>query len=163
MIETQRLHLSPIRVADAAEMSRVLADPAMYAFSGDAPETAERLAVRYARWVAGATKPGQTWVNLVVRERATGAAVGYVQATVNPGAADLAWVIGTAWQRKGYATEATLGMVEWLERVHRVQTFRALIRADHAASHGVATRLGLVRTIDEVDGEQVWRRVLKAG
>lgn len=53
----------------------MLGDPGMYAFTGGAPERPEQLAVRYARWVAGATKPGQTWVNLVVRERATGAAV----------------------------------------------------------------------------------------
>ena len=50
------------------------------------------------------------------------------------------------------------GLVEWLERVHHVRAFRALIRADHAASHAVAARVGMARTLDEVDGEQIWLR-----
>jgi RimJ/RimL family protein N-acetyltransferase len=128
----------------------------MYAFTGGAPETAAQIAVRYARWVAGAQTPGQTWVNLMVRERTSHAAVGYVQATINPDSTDIAWVIGTQWQRKGYATEATRALIEWLVRAFDVRLLRALIRADHVASHGVAERLGMARTTDEADGEQVW-------
>lgn len=155
-VETKRLVLTPITVEDAVEMSSVLGDPGLHAFTGGVPDTAEQLAARYTRWVAGPSKPGQTWLNLVVRERTSGCAVGYVQATINPQWTDIAWVIGTRWQRRGYATEATRAMVDSLSRVFHVQTFRALIRGDHAASHRVAARLGMERTSEEVDGEQVW-------
>ena len=156
MIETARLLLSPLRVEDADEMSKVLRDPTMYLFTGGTPETAAQLTARYTRWVAGARKPGQTWINLAVRERASGSAVGYVQATVNPESTDLAWVIGASWQRNGYASEATGALISWLVRAFDVVQFRAMIRADHVASHGVARRVGMVRTLDEVDGEEVW-------
>jgi RimJ/RimL family protein N-acetyltransferase len=155
-LETERLWLTPIAVADAAEMSRVLADPALYAFTGGAPEAEAALAVRYARWVAGPTEAGQRWVNLVVRERSTGQAAGYVQATVEAPEADLAWVIGAPWQRRGYAVEATRALVSHLARELGVATLRALIRPDHAASQAVARRLGLVRAPAQVRGEDAW-------
>ena len=161
MIETERLVLSPVRVEDAGEMATVLADPALYAFTGGAPETTAELAARYTRWVAGAPEPDQTWINLVVRERTTGAAVGYVQATVNPGSADIAWVIGRHWQRNGYASEATNGLIAWLVTAFDIAIVRAMIRADHVASHGVAKRVGMVRTADEVRSEEVWLRAVR--
>ena len=155
-IETGRLLLRPLVVDDAAEMAAVLADPCLYELTGGAPETSSQLATRYARWVAGPSKPGQQWLNLVVRERMTLRAVGYVQATINPQASDVAWVIGVPWQRCGYAIEATRAMVEHLVREHRVSVLRALIRFDHAASQRIAVHLGLTRTGEVVDGEEVW-------
>ncbi|MBS2029739.1 MAG: GNAT family N-acetyltransferase [Deltaproteobacteria bacterium] len=157
-LETARLQLSPVQVADAAEMSRVLSDPALYTFTGGAPETEVELATRYTRWVAGATQPGQTWVNLIARERTTGHAIGYVQATVNPDIADIAWVIGTPWQRKGYAVEAARALVAHVTDSFHVATIRALIKAEHVASQRIAERLGMRLTDDVVRGEQVWIR-----
>ena len=125
-------------------------------FTGGAPETVEQLTVRYRRWVAGPSNPGQTWVNLVVRERASRSAVGYVQATINLRSADIAWVIGTPWQRRGYATEASQAMVEHLARALHVHTLRALILPGHTASQVVASRLGLTCSSEVVDGEQGW-------
>lgn len=155
-IETDRLSLTPLTVEDATEMASVLADPCLHEFTGGAPETAEQLTARYRRWVAGPSKPGQIWLNLIVRDRASRSAIGYVQATVNPRSTDIAWVIGKPWQRKGYATEAARAMVEHLARVLHVQTLRALILPSHTASQVVASRLGLTCTDEVVDGEQVW-------
>jgi RimJ/RimL family protein N-acetyltransferase len=155
-IETDRLCLTPITVEDATEMASVLADPSLHDFTGGAPETAEQLTVRYRRWVAGPSSPGQIWLNMIVRDRASRSAIGYVQATINPPSADIAWVIGKPWQRKGYATEAAGAMVEHLARVVHVQTLRALILPGHTASQVVASRLGLRCTDEVVDGEQVW-------
>lgn len=155
-VETLRLILTPLTVEDANEMASVLADPCLYAFTGGAPETAEQLAVRYTRWVAGPSKPGHTWLNLIVRDRTSRSAIGYVQATINPRSADIAWVISERWQRRGYATEAARALVEHLARVFHVRTVRALIRPDHTASQLVASRLGMECSSEEVDGEQVW-------
>jgi RimJ/RimL family protein N-acetyltransferase len=155
-VETERLLLQPIAVADAEEMASVLGDPRLYAFTGGAPETAAELAVRYARWARGSPEPGQRWVNLIARERAGSAAVGWVQATVESPDADLAWVIGLPWQGRGYATEAMRGLLQLLRAELGVRNIRALIHPAHRASQRVAERLGLVVTAGDVRGEQVW-------
>jgi RimJ/RimL family protein N-acetyltransferase len=69
----------------------------------------------------------------------------------------LAWVVGTAWQRQGIATEAAHGLVGWLEN-RGVRTFVAHIHPDHRASATVARAVGLNPTDDVQDGEVVWRR-----
>jgi RimJ/RimL family protein N-acetyltransferase len=155
-IETERLSLAPLTVDDAREMASVLADPALYDFTGGAPETAAQLAIRYQRWVDGPSKPGQIWVNLIVRERASRRAIGYVQATVSPPSADVAWVVGKAWQRRGHATEAARALLDHLARALGVETVRALIAPGHTASEVVAARLGLTCSGELVDGERAW-------
>ena len=155
-IETGRLSLRPIEVADAPEMALVLADPALYAFTGGAPQSEAELVTRYERWTRGPSDPTRTWWNLVVRER--GVAIGYVQATVKPPRADIAWVIGAPWQGRGYATEAARALLDAVEQAHPVTAIRALIRPDHVASQRIAARLGLARTTEVVDGEDVWSR-----
>ena len=156
VLETARLMLAPIAVADAEEMARVLAAPELYAFTGGAPESAHELTIRYARWVVGSPRPEQTWLNLIIRERTTRAAVGYVQATVNPDIADIAWVIGLPWQRKGYAIEAAQALVATVAQTFPVERIRALIKAEHLASRRIAARLGMHLTSEIVNGEQVW-------
>ena len=87
---------------------------------------------------------------------ADGRAIGFVQATVVEGRADVAWLIGVAWQGSGYATEAAQAMIDWL-RLRGVETITAHIHADHAASAAVAARVGLAPTEEIEDGEVVWR------
>ena len=72
--------------------------------------------------------------------------------------ADIAWLIGVAWQRCGFAVEAARALIAWLER-NDVVTVTAHIHPDHAASAAVARRSGLRPTDVVEDGEQVWRRV----
>ena len=153
-LETSRLSLAPLEVADAPEMAKALADPALYLFTGGRPETAAELTMRYERWEHGPSDPAHAWWNLVVRER--GVAIGYVQATVKPPLADMAWVIGTPWQGRGYATEASRALIDAVRETHLVTTIRALILPQHIASQRIATRLGLTRTTELEDGEEVW-------
>lgn len=152
-LETTRLTLSPIEVEDAREMAVVLASPSLYVFTGGMSETAEELAVRYRRWVAGPSKPGQRWLNLLVRARESGLAVGYVQATVNGNEAEIAWVIGAEWHGRGYATEAAAALMAHLDGVER---FVAFIMPGHVASQRVADKLGMVMTGAVVKGENEW-------
>jgi RimJ/RimL family protein N-acetyltransferase len=140
--------LEPLRVHHADEMVGVLADPALYAFTGGAPPSQGELQARYARQVGH-----RGWLNWIVRQQ--GVAVGTVQATVEGDVADLAWVIGTAHQGRGLATEAARAAMSWL-RAEGVKTFRAYIHPDHAASAGVARKLGLQPTDVVHDGEIRW-------
>jgi RimJ/RimL family protein N-acetyltransferase len=149
-ITTERLGLEPLRVGHADEMAPVLDDVRLHGFIGGEPLALDHLRERYARLVAGVSKG---WLNWIVR--CEGRAVGTVQATVDGGAADVAWVVGTAYQGHGYAGEAALGMVEWLRR-NGIREVVAHVHPEHRASAAVAARVGLVATEVVVDGEVRW-------
>ena len=150
--------LTPLVERDADAMFQVLDDPQMHEFTGGAPLTLDELRERY-RWLAAGRSPdgSELWFNWIVR-LPDDAPVGVVQATVAPDGttADAAWEIGVPWQGHGYASEAAVGMVEWLV-AHDVGEVRAMVHPDHAASAAVAARAGLQPTDERVDGEVVWR------
>jgi RimJ/RimL family protein N-acetyltransferase len=159
-IVAARITLTPLAVADAAEMAGVLAGEQLYEFTGGHPPTAGELRARYARQVAGRSADGrQEWRNWIIRRAADGQAVGYVQATVTGGgqAAEVAWVIGLAWQGSGYAAEAAQALVAWLD-ARGVPVIQARIHPGHAASAAVARGAGLAPTGQVDDGEQLWQR-----
>ena len=155
-IRTERVALTPLSVDDAPAMVDVLGDPALYAFTGGEPPTAEALTARYASQVAGSNGSDETWHNWIVRLQPDGVPVGYVQATVVGPTAEIAWVIGTHWQRQGLAREAVRAMAGWL-RAQGTQRLIAHIHPEHVASERVAAAAGLAVT-DEVDadGERLW-------
>ena len=152
-----RLVLVPLAVDDADEMAGVLGDPALHAFIGGEPLDAAALRERYARLVAGHSRDGaEEWFNWIVRGP-DGNAVGTVQATVTDGGrkAEVAWVVGTPWQGRGYATEAARALVGWLTAGGVVDVV-AHVHPDHAASEAVARRAGLSPTATVHDGEREW-------
>jgi RimJ/RimL family protein N-acetyltransferase len=160
-IATRRLDLVPLLVEHAEEMAGVLADPALHAFIGGAPDTPQALRSRYQRMTAGSPDPTVSWLNWVIRLRDEGCLTGTVQATVGPSdqglVAEIAWVVGTAWQGRGIATEAARGLVGWLGR-RPVRTVIAHIHPEHRASAAVAAAAGLTATGEWYDGEVRWRR-----
>ncbi|MCA2229320.1 GNAT family N-acetyltransferase [Nonomuraea aurantiaca] len=137
-IETDRLVLLPLRVEHADEMAEVLSDPALHAFIGGTPLTAPELRARYERLVAAPP----AWRNWVIQLREDGSLAGYVQATIDGRAAELAWVVGTPWQGRGLAGESAKVLVGWCEG-QEIDTIVAHIHPDHAASAAVATAAGL--------------------
>lgn len=160
VIETARLRLEPIEPDDAEELVPVLADPALYRFIGGKPPTVDVLHARFERWAAGHSADGsEEWHNWLIRETATGQAVGTTQATIveEGTAAWTAWLIGVPWQGRGFATEAATGLMVWLE-MRGVEAIRADIHPDNVASEAVAGHLGLIPTDEIVDGERIWRK-----
>ncbi|UKF80366.1 GNAT family N-acetyltransferase [Clavibacter californiensis] len=163
VLATARFALEPLVVAHAREMVTVLADPALYRFTGGEPPSPAALEVRFARQAAGRSPDGSArWLVWILRERASGRAAGFVQATVTgdgdgDGArvAEVAWLVGTAAQGSGAAVECAAAMVAWL-RQDGIGIVRANIHPDHAASAAVARRLGLTATDERVDGEVRW-------
>jgi RimJ/RimL family protein N-acetyltransferase len=150
-LSDRRLLLEPLATHHAAEMVAVLADPALYTFTGGEPPTEADLVERYRRQ---STRPG--WLNWVLRTRDGGEAVGTVQATQrDERTAELAWVVGTRFQGAGYATEGTAAVIGWL-RERGLDSFVAHIHPDHVASNAVASRLGFVSTDARKDGEARW-------
>jgi RimJ/RimL family protein N-acetyltransferase len=141
-------------------MAPLLDDQALHRYMGGRPATRGELYARYRRQSAGRSPNGQEgWLNWVVRHRASGRAVGIVQATLRRDGehltAELAWVIASRYQRRGCASEAAIGMATWLGR-QGVRHFVAHVHPEHQASIRVAGRLGLAPTDVVVDGEIRW-------
>lgn len=153
---TPRLDLDPLQVDDAPDVSHALADPALYTVIGGEPPDAERLRTRFAAMLAGPEDPDETWHNWTLRLRPDATVVGSAQATVHGSTADLAWMVGTPWQRRGLATEAASAVADRL-LAEGVTTLRAFVAPGHVASEGVARRVGLRPTGQhDDDGEQRW-------
>ena len=144
-------------------MVDVLAGDALYAFIGGHRPTLDALRSQYARQAVGHSADGiETWLNWIIRTRPDGRAVGFVQATITDAGrqAEIAWVVGLAWQRRGYATEAATALVAWLD-AQGVEVITANVHPDHVASESVARRIGLLPTDAMVDGERTWRRAVR--
>ncbi|MFJ8201057.1 GNAT family N-acetyltransferase [Streptomyces sp. NPDC096152] len=159
-IRTDRLTLLPVQVGHADEMATVLSDPDLHTFIGGVPESAQALRARYERWADGSPDPSQAWCNWVIQLRDATCLTGTLQTTITAdghgATAEIAWVVGTSWQRRGIATEAAQGLVAWL-REHPVHTVTAHIHPDHKASAAVATAAGLTPTDQWHDGEIRWQ------
>ncbi|MFJ4831595.1 GNAT family N-acetyltransferase [Streptomyces sp. NPDC088747] len=160
-ISTARLDLLPLRVEHAREMAEVLSDPALHAFTGGAPADADALRTRYERLVGGSPDPAVTWWNWVLGHREDECLVGTVQATVAQDVVEIAWVVGTPWQGRGFAGEAARGLVEWLGRRPRLRTVIAHVHPGHLASAAVARTAGLTATDRFEDGEVRWELPLR--
>jgi hypothetical protein len=73
---------------------------------------------RYRCQVVGHSAEGsQPWFNWMLRHRETGLAVGFLQATVSTqngeSVAEIAWVVASAHQGRGYARQAAEVLVRW--------------------------------------------------
>ena len=158
-LETERLLLSPMFVSDAEPLFELLKDPALYSFTGGVPPSnVGALEQRIRVWEHRRSPEGyELWFNWTLRLRANRAVVGYVQATVKTSHADMAWVIGVHFQRKGYACEASRTVAEWLKGTLRMDELRANIHPKHLASQQVAKKLGLHASSEvNAEGEEVW-------
>ena len=142
---------------DASEMVEVLDDPELHRYVGGQPLQRQELRERYERQAVGRSTDGdERWFNWIIREH-SGNPVGYVQASVGVASAvaDVAWVIGPRFQRRGYAKEAASMMVSWL-RSKGVITVTAHIHPDNSSSESVARAIGLAPSASMKDGEVKW-------
>ena len=157
-LTTKRLLLEPLAPAHAVELAPLLDDPSLHRYTGGEPLPLAQLRERYERQMLGKSGDGsQLWFNWIVRDRTSEDALGYVQATVDIAsrAADVAWVIASRYQGRGYAREAASEMVAWL-RSNGAAVVTAHIHPEHAASAAVARAIGLAPTPTVVDGEVRW-------
>ena len=157
-IPTERLDLVPLTGADADDLFSLLEDPMLGRFTGDAPpDDVEVVRERFAVWEPRRSPDGgELWLNWVVRRRDDGRAVGHLQATVGDRETAIAWTIGSAFQRQGFATEAGRAIVAWLRDTLAVASIVGFIHPDNVASQIVARRVGLRPTDRPRDGEIVW-------
>jgi RimJ/RimL family protein N-acetyltransferase len=153
--------LEPLRPRHAAELAPVLADPALYRYIGGEPPNLAELRSRFDRQSTGASPDGHdAWLNWVIRTPDTHTAAGTMQVTIRDGqappVAEVAWVVGSAYQRRGLAKAAACLVVDWLHE-HGVVELCAHVNSENHPSAAVAASIGLSPTRETRDGEQVWR------
>ncbi|ATG56235.1 hypothetical protein CFK41_16715 [Brachybacterium ginsengisoli] len=155
---TETVALRPLRVTDAAEMTLVLAHPGLYRYTGGKPPSEADLERLYAIQTRGRSVDGtEEWLNDIVVVGDDQRAVGFVQATLpaDQRLAEISWVIGLPWQRRGYAGRAVQLLADDL-RARGVTQLIAHIHPGHEASQHVARRLGMTLSDTVVDGEEQW-------
>ncbi|MBI4922503.1 MAG: GNAT family N-acetyltransferase [Devosia nanyangense] len=143
--------LEPQVAGHAAELFAILSDPALYAYLDEAPPADEAtLRTRLARLESRLSGDGsEDWLNWIVR-RPDGTMVGYVQATVyRDGRADVAYVIGSAHWRRGYAAAATETMLGELAAAYGVTLAQTIVDPANAASIGLLRKLGFEQISDD--------------
>jgi RimJ/RimL family protein N-acetyltransferase len=136
--------LEPQVAGHAAELYAVLRDPGLYEFTdAGVPESEDSLRQRLARLESRVSPDGAfQWLNWVVRNEA-GAVVGYVQATLDRNSeAEVAYVIGRAFWRRGYATEACRVMLAELAATFGARRALARIDDENEASLSLVRKLG---------------------
>jgi ribosomal-protein-alanine N-acetyltransferase len=144
-LTTPRLVLEPLTRRHAREMFEALSDRAIFRYIDEAPPASvEALAARYTRLESRRSGDGREhWLNWVVREPASGAAIGFVQASVmENGTAFVAYVIAPPSQGKGYGREATAAMIDELAARYGAKDLRASVDARNAASIRLVAALG---------------------
>jgi RimJ/RimL family protein N-acetyltransferase len=144
-LATPRLVLEPLVAAHAPEMFAVLSDAAIFRFMDEAPPASlEALADRYGRLETRLSGDGrERWLNWVVREKASAKAVGFVQATLREdGTTLIAYVITPAFQKRGFAREATRAMIAELGSKYGAKRPRASVDPRNTASLALLASLG---------------------
>jgi [ribosomal protein S5]-alanine N-acetyltransferase len=142
-VETTALTLEPLSVRHAAEMFAVLADPAIYEYENEPPASLDALRRRYAALESRRSPDGrEVWLNWVIR-LPSGAAIGYVQATVFPDRrAAIAYELGSAWWGRGLARRAVEAMLAELVSQHGVLRLTAVLKQRNQRSLRLLERLG---------------------
>jgi len=138
-------------------MFPVLVDRELYQFTGGEPP---RSLVDVERWFSAletrlSPDSSERWLTWIVQLIESSISIGYVQATVKDGKADLAWLIGVNWQGQGYATEATGMLAGWLAD-NQIDKMTAHLHTDHKVSQRIARSVGLHRSGLLHDGEEIW-------
>lgn len=157
-LSADRLFLEPVTVAHAEEAWPGLNDDRMWTYFPELrARSLDHLRTIYERREHGSPDESKIWLNYICRERAGGAIVGEVQATILTALrlSYVAYAIFPAFQRKGYAREATLALIEHVRRVYGIQQFRADMDRRNEASYKLAESLGFAR-IDTQENDYVY-------
>ena len=144
---TPRLRGEPVMRAHAAFMAGLLADELVYQFLESGPPSRDTLENQYQFLEAG-TNPDRTeyWLTWILFCDET-SAVGFVQATIRDDkTADVSYVLGSAYQGRGYAREAVSALLDLLFREFPVVTAIAEIDARNVRSVSLVRHLGFVHS-----------------
>jgi RimJ/RimL family protein N-acetyltransferase len=138
---TARLALEALDHIHARGLVAALADPSVARFIGGPDVTTVDAMHARITDLRAAPPPGVQWWNFAVRRRDDGEIIGRIEATLHDEWVEIAYLIGPAFQRRGYASEATTWLLAELAAAG-VREAWATIHPDNVASRGVLFRLG---------------------
>jgi RimJ/RimL family protein N-acetyltransferase len=167
-IRTERLQLVPLspRFLDAllagrredAESALGLAVP------GDWPDEHDRRFLDLRRNQVQADPAREEWLPFAIAldERMIGH-IGFhgppgVNGPKKPHALEVGYTVFEPWRRRGYATEAVVGVLDWAQAKHGVRHFVASVSPQNEPSLAIVHRLGFRKTgtqWDDEDGEEL--------
>ena len=151
-LRAEGLVLEPQTAKHAAEMFRVLADPAIYEYENAPPASLEWLRKRYEYLEARESADhSQQWLNWVIRLPSS-ELIGYVQATVHPGGrAGIAYELSSAYWGRGRARAAGEAMIAELGSRYGVRDLSAVLKRDNRRSRRLLERLGFTPATPEAN------------
>ncbi len=158
---TARLVLEPLTASHADEMHAVLRDPSLYRYlDSGPPESVAQLRNRYVALERRKSPNGsQQWLNWILRIAGSGCAIGFVQATIGSSLNTwIAYLVGTEYQGRGYATEGTRAMLAHLTQDCAVRRCLATVEVDNLSSIRLLARLGF----EEAEADELARHELTA-
>lgn len=158
-IRTDRLILRRIRESDADRICDCIQDPRIHRNVGTIPpnqsfeRTRERIIENNARFESGSafgfaiSEDGEQLLGVIGGSFTQHASFDFGY-----------WIAPDAWG-KGYATEASQGLMDWVVREHNVKAFTAGYIEDNPPSGKVLRKLGFIpagRSRYFVQGRQEW-------
>ncbi|WP_414902843.1 GNAT family N-acetyltransferase [Sphingomonas flavalba] len=147
MIETDRLVLRRHGEDDFDALHALWSDPLVIAHVGGVPLGREQVWHRLLRYIGHwAVRGYGMWV-VETRDGAFVGDVGIFEGRRGLGprfdsAPEVGWVLSPAAWGRGYATEAVLGALGWIEATHGIDRTVCLIESGHRPSIHVAERAG---------------------
>ena len=138
--------LEPLCAVHAEEMFAVLADPAIYEFENEPPESVARLQVRYTRLEARVSPKGdEQWLNWAVRQP-SGELAGFVQATIlSKQQSYIAYVLASRFWRQGVASSAVRAVLADLATNYSVNEAFAVLKSANYRSMGLLRKVGFMQ------------------
>jgi RimJ/RimL family protein N-acetyltransferase len=135
-----------------------------YSIPTDFPDDDQREFLRFRRGQLAADPARLPWSVRAMVLRGEDRMVGYVNFhgapgvndTGTDGALELGWTVFPRDQKKGYATETALALMDWARQAHGIRHFISSTTPANAASLRVHEKLGFARTGEMVEGEVIF-------
>ncbi|BAZ11831.1 putative acetyltransferase [Calothrix sp. NIES-4071] len=142
--ETQRLLLEPLKLTHAVALYQLLQDKRIYEYiPTSAPASLEILEQRYQKLETRLSPDGsEAWLNWAVYIKEYKAYAGYIEATVLPGVARIAYILAPQFWKQGYAYEACKCLISILWRDYNITEIIAEVDTRNLASFRLLERLG---------------------
>lgn len=161
--ESERLTFVPIMEAHAHWTQPILADEKLYTWMPATPPELTSLKTRYSFWESRRSPDGkELWWNWVIGLKSVDdepqvLCLGTLQVGIDRASqvATLAYIIGSGFQRNGYATEAVLSLLDLLRNkgVHQVM---AWVDTRNVASIRLLDKVGLT-PIDRIENADFFK------
>jgi [ribosomal protein S5]-alanine N-acetyltransferase len=102
------------------------------------------------------------WRVRVIVERSSNTVVGSINLKGHPidGDVEMGWGLNDDARGKGYATEASAAVIQWVGQQAGVRSISATVADHNYSSQRVAARLGLMRTSETRRELPLWLRML---